>query len=431
MSVYATGMLSEQNMRRPLRFLSRSRTAGAAQVDAVVSPQRRRHPSPETTRAVVHRHHVNPISVSCIQALVESTHKDNTVLGVAVLKVDDITPEERVDAATYFEAVGPDGAPWMESLVPPPPPPRCSCDDETRPTVRKTSRATSRDMLSLREVSHQHVDDDDGGGCRGANGIPEAVVKHKWPAFASCGAAKVARPRAKKARSAPRRAVAVAPPTTTAASRQPVRHQPRAPATHPTREGRRHPSHPSQQLPACVYCAPVAEISASRPNTGAGGATHRSGESGKGRKDEAAIVFSDVCMAALPDSAVTAFASAFQAGSRGVVVKTVLPHPGNPRTALTRTVAPSRGHHNRGTSSSSSAVMSAIAAHALFVVNAASATNHGPLRSTLDQAVVLRADVAEEHIQRYAHEAKMCQRPRFRRRTSVEVYGSGYYTTTQ
>lgn len=387
-------------MRRPLRFLQ---SFPAPFTEALEAPAQTEpvhyYSMPEPMEAVLQRHHVNPIPLSRAQAFATTAGPRRAVLGVAVLDVHDITPEERADAATYFEAVGPDGAAWMENF--------CA----VAPTPEKTS-PLGRGWES-RQVSTTASSGMGMAGREGSEGptppfspssVSSPLSEAELPSFASCGAAKVARRRARKVRVASKTApVAASPPTSEQADRRSRQHH--------------SASHRSKSV---TFTLPVqTQKKADTPQTPSPTSpAHVHSRRSLRRTDEATIVFSDSCVATLPLSVVTAFTDAFQPEQRGVVVRALLPSRGVAQRDRRTTGSHAFAH------ATPSEVVDSIAAHALAVVNAAQLTT----QRVLDRALVLGTDGADTYAQQCAREAKASQRPRFRRRSSMEVYGSSLYT---
>lgn len=435
MSVYG-GLLSEQTMRRPFRFFWETRRADLEQ-----TPQRR-HRSREPLHTVLHRRHMNPISVADLNDFVESVNPQRSVLGVAVVGASDMTAEERADAATYFEAVGPDGAAWMEELILKAAPASMKAGSavtsktpiKTRQTSDCTAHTsttaddwlTSRSSSSLDQAASACVDESSQQTRKNDGAQITSTAEVAWPAFASCGAGKVARSRKRKQSRVTLHDAAAHPAEQTDAGNLMCRPRnshthgstlQRSTSTRAHAELRNRSAHLDRGTASSVDSTRVLHASRTTASAPAERSKKRSGTANK-ESDEATIVFTDICVASLPDSVVTAFAGAFQPEQCGVVVNAVLPRRTRQHGARAAAVDQARGHLQ------SSVTLSSIAAHALSIVTAAA---QGHAQSTLDRAVVLKADAADNEVQQYAYEAKNCQRPRFRRRTSLEVYGRSVY----
>ncbi|KPA78751.1 hypothetical protein ABB37_05869 [Leptomonas pyrrhocoris] len=395
-------------MRNPLRFVQHAR----ATAEDEYQHQQQQHIA-ELMRVEVDRHQLNFISASRIQAFVKSRSSLRTVLGVAVLSAEDITAEEHANVAVYFEAVAPDGTAWMEGLAAPSPlSSPLSSPSSQRGETRQGTAAKRPDVghepdaskaadtwWTLRPssaASSRRTRNTEGGSKTEAKTASAA-----FPTFASYGAANVTRRRKRTARVSSHKTLARQ--TSEDALNRRVRRNGRAPsAVHPTEQ-----DGDSHQLRAVTTqkAAHIIKQSTKR----------------EARVDEATIVFTDPCVAALPGSDLAAFTKTLQNVQKNVVVRAIFPDYGDPHTALSRNTDPFRARRTPSTG------MSEIAAHVLSAISAA----QGVARRTLDQAVVLRTAAVDEHVQQCVQEAKVSQRPRFRRRTSLEVYGRGSYTTAQ
>lgn len=386
MSVYGGTVFSEQTMRRPLRlFQPTNPTPDPFIADTPPQPSTPHYYTPEPTQAVLQRHHVNPIPLSSAQAYAVKAGPRRAVLGVAVLDADDITAEERADAATYFEAVGPDGAAWMEDYCPSHRPD--GEKEKGKASLLIKSQAAEETSVSVKCRSPsascpRNVND--------AEAPATPTDAPELPAFASCGAAKVSRRRTRQSRQTS--------DIFSASSRQNT-----AVAV---------PKGASSAHGGAEKASPLSPLKASS-------STHARARRVQHKRDEATIVFSDTCVAALPLSVVTAFTDAFQPEQRGVTVRAVLPSRG---FGVTGDAQLRTGLNSLRASPAN--VVDSIAAHALAVVN----TAHCATQRVLDRAVVLGTDGADTHVQQCAREAKASQRPRFRRRNSLEVYGRSCYT---